>query len=128
MSPYNGFCELVRVLKPGGTILVGVYGAGGLMTSVLIPSARFFRKLIPVRLTEKFLDLFTNDPMKKYYIIDPMYTEYRYSYYPKQILDWFNKNSLINPQRTFSCDASFYKYGPWMSGAGWVSYVAQKAL
>ncbi|HEY3418636.1 MAG TPA: class I SAM-dependent methyltransferase, partial [Armatimonadota bacterium] len=49
-DPHKGFTELVRVLKPGGTLIMAVYGKGGLM-NFAIYAARLFRHLIPQRFT-----------------------------------------------------------------------------
>ena len=40
---------LFRVLKPGGIIFIGVYGAGGILNEFKIRLYRFFAKFIPYR-------------------------------------------------------------------------------
>lgn len=127
-DPQKGFSELVRCLKPGGTIWIGLYGAGGLMTGFLIPLARMFRHIIPVRLTRAFLELFTRDKLSIYRVIDPMYTPYRFAYRPKEVLEWFEEADLTYPFRTYRCSESFYKFGSWMSGEGWIGYRAHKPI
>jgi len=46
-DPERAFRELVRVLKPGGRIYIGVYGRGGLFNEVAVPAMKRAGRLVP---------------------------------------------------------------------------------
>ena len=54
-DPERAFRELVRVLKPGGRIYIGVYGRGGLFNEVAVPCMKLAGRLIPRPFTARVL-------------------------------------------------------------------------
>ena len=46
-DPERAFRELVRVLKPGGRIYLGVYGRGGLFNELAVPAMKLAGRLVP---------------------------------------------------------------------------------
>jgi SAM-dependent methyltransferase len=127
-EPEKGFRELVRVLKPGGIIWVGLYGAGGLLSGVLIPTARALNRIIPEPATRKVLDLFRVSPLRRYEILDAMYVPYRYQYRAIEILGWIDRGGLVEPLRTDIALHPIFKYAPWLNGEGWIGYRATKPM
>ncbi len=56
-NPERAFRELVRVLKPGGRIYLGVYGRGGVFNEVAVPCMKLAGRLIPRPVTARVLRL-----------------------------------------------------------------------
>ena len=125
-SPEKAFAELVRVLKPGGVLWIGVYGAGGLLSGCLIPAARALNGIIPQTATGKILDLLRIPPLRRYEILDAMYVPCRYQYRANDITEWFARHGLVEPYRTDSAPHPIFKYAPWLNGEGWIGYRAKK--
>ena len=124
-GPERGFSELVRVLKPGGEIVMGVYGRGGLM-NFGIYFARCFRHIIPKKLTLAVCKLLSRNPVFWYTIIDPMYVPIRENYYEREVREWFTRHGLENVVRTDSTYGP-YAYGRWMKGEGFLRFMAEKS-
>lgn len=123
-DPYRGFCELTRVLKPGGTLVIAVYGRGGLM-NFAIYSARLFRHIIPQSLTLKTMRLLSSDPVAWYAVMDCMYVPIRENYYESDILTWLKNAKMESIKRLDSCWGA-YGYGRWMRGEGYIKFIARK--
>jgi ubiquinone/menaquinone biosynthesis C-methylase UbiE len=122
--PYTGFKELVRVLKTGGTLVIGVYGRGGLM-NFAIYFARKFRHIIPLNVTFKLCKLISSNPVTWYAVLDCMYVPIRENYYEHEIKEWFEKAGLEDIIRM---DSSWgpYAYGPLIKGEGYLKFMAIK--
>lgn len=125
-SPEKAFRELVRVLKPGGTIWIGVYGAGGLLSGVLIPMARALNKVIPQSVTRTVLGILRTPPLRQYEILDAMYVPCRYHYRAPEIVRWLERHGLVEPLRTDIALHPIFSYAPWLNGEGWIGYRAHK--
>lgn len=123
-NPERGFTELVRVLKPGGTLMVAVYGRGGLM-NFAIYSSRLFRKIIPQSVTLKLCKLISRDPVVWYAVMDCMYVPIRLNYYGHEIKIWFENAGLVNLRRLDSTWGP-YNYGRWMKGEGYIKFLGDK--
>lgn len=72
INPVKAFNELKRVLKPGGILILGVYGKYGLRTW-MIQFFRFIVKPIPEENMKSFLRLFINDKVILWKILDHLY-------------------------------------------------------
>jgi len=99
----KAFSELVRVLKPGGKIILGLYGKHGLFPYVL-SLFRIFTVRVPL-IRKKFIDdlikSFKFSPMQRYQILDYLYVPVLRRYSPKQVMNLFLINGLKNPERIF---------------------------
>ncbi|MBI4665140.1 MAG: methyltransferase domain-containing protein [Nitrospinae bacterium] len=125
-NPEQGFKELVRVLKPGGDIVMAVYGRGGLMNFAIYAS-RIFKDIIPMGLTFKILKALSDNPVTWYAVLDCMYVPIRENYYAWEIKKWFEQAGLSDITRMDSTWGP-YAYGPWMKGEGYVKFLAKKPL
>jgi SAM-dependent methyltransferase len=125
-DPEGGFRELIRILKPGGIVWIGLYGAGGLLSGFLIPGARAFRKIIPETTTRKVLDLLRFPPLRRYEVLDAMYTPYRYQYREPEVHAWLQRAGLVEPLRTDPALHPLVKRTPWINGEGWIGMRAKK--
>jgi len=122
--PRTGFSELVRVLKPGGTLIVGVLGRGGFLNAA-ISFARVFRHLIPKPFTARLCRWLIRDRMLWYAVIDAMYVPVRHTYSKAAILQWFSDAGMTNVVRV-PMKWGPYALGRWMSGEGYLKYMATK--
>jgi ubiquinone/menaquinone biosynthesis C-methylase UbiE len=123
-DPRKGFSELVRVLKPGGTIIMAVYGRGGMM-NFAIYSARMFRNVIPRAATLAVCKAVSSDPVFWYAVMDCMYVPIRENYYESDIVSWFREERLADVKRLDSTWGA-YGYSRWMKGEGYLKFVARK--
>ncbi len=75
-DPAKALSELKRVLRPGGTLMLGLYGKTGLlryaieMTSMLL-------KWVPYRIVKRMLLMLGFGPLMRYYILDYIYVPVR---------------------------------------------------
>lgn len=123
-EPEKGFAELVRVLKPGGKIVVAVYGRGGLM-NIAIYMARLLAKIVSKRVTLLLCKLLVSNPVIWYAIMDCMYVPIRKTYHEKEIRGWLEVASLEKIKRLDS-NWGPYSYGRWMKGEGFIKFIADK--
>jgi SAM-dependent methyltransferase len=123
-SPERGFSEIVRVLRPGGKLVIGIYGKGGLM-NFAIYSARLFRKIMPMKYTLALLRVASKNPVTWYAVLDCMYVPIRRNYRALEIRSWLEKAGLVNIVRMDSAWGA-YKHGRWMKGEGYLKFMADK--
>jgi ubiquinone/menaquinone biosynthesis C-methylase UbiE len=123
-GPRRGFSELCRVLKPGGKIIMAVYGKGGLMNWAIYAS-RLFRHVIPQSFTFHLVRAFTSSPSALYAVMDCMYVPIRENYYASEIEKWFTDAGLADIVRMDSTWGP-YAYGRWMKGEGYIKFKARK--
>lgn len=103
-DPAQCFREFTRVLKPGGKLVLGVYGKYGLFPWVLSVARIFTVKLpiIPKNFAKKVIDLLGLSPMTRYQLLDYLYVPCLNRYTPKEVIDgFFLKNGLKNPVRVY---------------------------
>lgn len=113
-NPKKGFSNLVALLKPGGKIYVGVYGKGfGIWPIIITPLLRLLGRIIPYKQTKHFVN-YTKIGQSIYCsLLDDMYVPIRKSYKPREIINWYQKNNLVNIKRlekyALIKETSFYK-------------------
>lgn len=98
------FKEYVRVVKPGGKVMLGVYGKHGFFPYILSFCRIFTVKIpiIPKSFAKKIIDIFKLNPMLRYQLLDYLYVPCLNRYSPRQIInDFFLANGLKNPVRIF---------------------------
>ena len=125
-NPRTGFSELLRVLKPAGKLVVGLYGCGGFL-NFAIYFARIFRNVIPQNIALYICKWFSNNPVNWYAIMDCMYVPIRENYYEHEIKSWLEEALLENIQRMDSLWGP-YAYGRWMKGEGYIKFIADKPV
>ena len=125
-NPRKGFSELLRVLKPAGKLVVGLYGCGGFL-NFAIYFARIFRNVIPQNIALYICKWFSNNPVNWYAIMDCMYVPIRENYYEHEIKSWLEEALLENIQRMDSLWGP-YAYGRWMKGEGYIKFIADKPV
>lgn len=98
------FEEYARVLKPGGTVMLGVYGKYGLFPWVL-SFCRIFTVKVPIiskNFAKKVIDLFKLDPMLRYQLLDYLYVPCLNRYTEREVInDFFVKNNIKNSKRVY---------------------------
>lgn len=97
LSPQEGFNELVRVAKPGGTVFVGVYGRGGAYNAGLT-IGRLLARAVPYRWTERAARLLLGERRlpnsfipARVSVLDNLYVPIRQAYREREIRGWFHK-------------------------------------
>jgi len=108
LDPRTGFAELVRVLKPGGTLFVSLYGKGGLYGAI-VGLGRSLRPLLPYGLVDRCLGMVFRDRRvpnsfvpAKVSVLDNLYVPIRESYREVEIRSWFDEEGFAprSVQRT----------------------------
>lgn len=94
IDPYRCFLEMVRVLKPNGYLLLGIYGYGGIWGKVIHPLGMLMGKIIPIKFTEKFVNLTGFMRSQEHSLLDWFYTPIQEKYKLTQILNWFSNNDF----------------------------------
>lgn len=99
--PEKGFSELVRVLRPKGRIVIGVYGKYGLFPWALWLARLITVKipLIPYRFTRWLTGVLRLDPIWRYQVLDYLYVPILRRYTPKQIVSLFEHNGITGAHR-----------------------------
>lgn len=123
-GPERGFGELIRVTRPGGKVMIAVYGRGGLM-NLAIYAARLFRGILPRALTFALCRLFSRNPVTWYAVMDCMYVPIRKNYRAEEVRAWFERAGMRDVVRLDSAWGP-YRYGRWMKGEGYLKFLATK--
>ncbi len=89
-QPETAFRQLVRVVRPGGRIYIGVYGTGGIYNEFITPAARLAGRLIPRRIVSKTLEkCFPALLRPTSSLLDLMYVPIDRHYRAREIAEWF---------------------------------------
>lgn len=75
-DPVKGLAEIFRVLKPGGTAFLMVYGAGGLFWG-LVDLIREILKPVPLDFADAWLEMTGTSIGKIFFCLDHWYTPYQ---------------------------------------------------
>ena len=98
-DPRPGFSELVRVLRAGGTLYVGVYGQGGFITWLSL-AGRGAARVIPQgwikRLLERGLRL---DAFLVSQVLDILYAPAQGRFTEPEVRRWFREAGFAAPRR-----------------------------
>lgn len=83
-DPAKALSELKRVLKPEGTLMLGLYGKTGLLRHA-IEMTSMLLKWVPYRIVKKVLLMLGFSPLMRYYILDYIYVPIRKRFSIKEI-------------------------------------------
>ncbi len=115
-DPEKALAEMIRVLKPGGRLYLGVYGKHGLF-SWLLSAARVFTVQIPL-IRQDFVDSIIArlrfSPLVRYQIIDYLFVPNILRSSPTQLKHWFTKYGMRDPRRVYNVsvkEASDFRHG-----------------
>lgn len=134
-DPYQGFLELERVTRPGGTMFISLYGRGGLYNAA-ITICRLLSGVVPFGVANSFLTWalgsrrIPNSFMPaKISVLDNMYVPIRYTYREPIIMEWF-KSVGIKKQMVTRTATTIYDHRKLINrlihGSGYLQYRAQK--
>lgn len=101
LNPMMAFSELVRLLKPGGFMFIGVYGKGGILNEVKIELLRTITKIIPYKIVLSLLP----DKSKNEWL-DNLYVPIRRPFCENDIIKMFNNHRFSEVKRL---SADFYR-------------------
>ena len=87
-DPPGAFRELVRVLKPGGRVYVGVYGRGGLYNELCIPTLRLLGRVVPRRAMNVIVRLAPRLLQPSSSLLDVMYVPIHRHYHRTEVERW----------------------------------------
>jgi SAM-dependent methyltransferase len=102
VDPEKCASELARVLKPGGRLVIGVYGKYGLFPWLLWVARLFTVKtgLINCPASDKFISKFKLDPIWRYQVLDYLFVPILRRYTPRQVKDgFFRANGMADSVR-----------------------------
>ncbi len=126
-NPYKGFQELVRVLKPGGTLFFSVYGRGGLLWYTNDIFRYTLCKIVPFRIMEKIFKMVGVSANKRYVILDNLYVPHCFRFTEAEIRRWL---CLAGFERVRRVKFERYDYEKllWriLRGVGWLQFYAEK--
>lgn len=103
-NPEKALSEMIRVLKPGNTLYLGVYGKYGIFSWVL-SFARIFTVTFPIiskSAFDKILTVLGFGPLVRYQFLDYLYVPYLDRFSPDQLKAWFIKYGMKNPRRIYN--------------------------
>lgn len=100
-DPEKGFSELARVLRPGGRLVLGVYGKYGLFpwTLYLARLVTAVVPLIPYGLTRWLCGVLRLNPIWRYQVLDYLYVPILRRYTPVQALAMFKRYGITDVAR-----------------------------
>lgn len=89
-APEQAFRELVRVLKPGGRIYIGVYGRGGLFNEIAVPAMKLAGRIVPRPLMARLVGLVPRLRRPSSSLMDFMYVPIEIHYRRAEVERWFS--------------------------------------
>jgi ubiquinone/menaquinone biosynthesis C-methylase UbiE len=126
-DPKSAFRELVRVLQPGGTLFLSVYGKYGLKWFVNDLFRYTLCKLIPFKAAEKLFAMVGVPANKRYNTLDNLYVDYAARFTETEIRRWLTDAGFENIRRV---KFERYDYSTLRSriihGVGWIQMYADK--
>ena len=126
-DPDNGFRELARVLKQGGTMVFGVYGDYGLRWWFGTDIWRYsLAKVISFETLNKVFSYFGVPANKRYAILDNLYVRYLHRFTEKQVRKkWLSGFCDVrrHPYERYDYRRLFNRI---MYGVGWIQFTAVK--
>lgn len=94
LNTQEAISELFRVLKPGGIIFIGVYGAGGLLNEFKICLYRFLAKFIPYDFMRRALPKTVKNEL-----LDNLYVPVRKAFSEKGFKQLLEESGFSNIER-----------------------------
>ncbi len=103
-DPEKALSELIRVLKPGATLYLGVYGKYGMFSWVLSIARLFTVKLpiIPKSFVDRLIGFLGFGPLVRYQVLDYLYVPNLDRFTTGQLKKWFIKYGMKNPRRIYN--------------------------
>ncbi|HEY4504721.1 MAG TPA: class I SAM-dependent methyltransferase [Candidatus Paceibacterota bacterium] len=103
-NPERALTEMIRILKPGNTLYLGVYGKYGIFSWVLSLARLFTVKLriLPKVAVDRLLGWLGFGPLVRYQFLDYLYVPYLFRFSPQELKDWFVKYGMVNPRRIYN--------------------------
>ncbi len=126
-DPFKGFQELVRVCEPGGHIVVGLYGRGGLFPG-LISALRVVVRYLPFSFVSHLISWLFPQPYDQYLVLDFLFVPIVNRYTEPEVRAWFEAVGAREIKRHRL--HSRYQQGSWWSrllhGAGYITMSGRK--
>jgi len=128
VDPYRCFREMARVLRPGGYLLLGIYGYGGLWGRVVHPLGMLLGKIIPLSVMEKFVNATGILRSQENSLLDWFYTPIQMKFSEAEIYRWYEECGFEDTLRVRS-PKWFYNMGVLTSllfGDGYLYFIGRK--
>jgi 2-polyprenyl-3-methyl-5-hydroxy-6-metoxy-1,4-benzoquinol methylase len=93
-DPEQAFRELLRMVKPGGRIYIGVYGRGGLFNEIAVPAMKLAGKIVPRPVTARVLRFVPQLLRPSTSLMDFMYCPIEIHYRISEVEGWFRRAGL----------------------------------
>jgi len=126
-DPKGAFGELVRVLRPGGTLFLSVYGKYGLKWFTNDLFRYTLCKIIPFKAAERLFEFLGIPANQRYNILDNLYVDYIYRFTETTIRRWLTDDGFEHIRRV---KFERYDYATLRSriihGVGWIQMYADK--
>ncbi|MFB3854938.1 MAG: class I SAM-dependent methyltransferase [Vicinamibacterales bacterium] len=93
-DPHRAFLELVRVLRPGGRLYVGIYGRGGLYNEALLPALKLAGRIVPRSAAALVTRLAPSLSRPSSSLLDAMYAPIEVHYRRNEVENWFDGTGI----------------------------------
>lgn len=127
-NPRHGFEEVARVVKPGGTLFLSVYGKGGFGWLLNDLFRYTVCKIVPFSVMNKIWALAGIPANKRYVVLDNLYVPHCFRFTEAEVRAWLQSAGFDKIRRVKFERYDFEKiWSRIRHGEGWLQFYAEKS-